>query len=252
MHKIFAKPLFLGKKVVFLPQCHSTNDELSHLIRKGNEPEGLVVYTDHQTSGKGQRGNIWVDEGGKNVLLSLLLRPSRLQVSDQFFLNVIVGLAVIQVLEDYSSATKSLKWPNDIYLNEKKLGGILIENNIKGGAMESAVVGLGLNVNQRGFNMPNATSIFLETQCEFDREDIIDELLSAIEQWYLRLSKGEYDQILTSYYDKMMWKDEERLFQSGGYLFKGKIRGIDANGRLVIETSEGERKFRTKEVAFVQ
>ena len=141
MHKFFAKTLFLGKKVVFLPQCHSTNDHLAQLARDSKEPEGLTLYADQQSDGKGQRGNVWVSEPGKNILLSILLRPKFLLLQKQHYLNLITGLALIDVLNQEASDVV-LKWPNDVYVGEKKIAGILIENNSRGNAIESSIIGV--------------------------------------------------------------------------------------------------------------
>ncbi len=251
MHKIFAKPLFLGKKVVFLPQCHSTNDELVLLARKFNEPEGTLIYTDDQLKGRGQRGNVWISEPGKNILMSLLLRPKFLSPSNQFNLNLIAGLAVVDTLSDLIEASIRLKWPNDVYINEKKIAGVLIENNLRGNILESAVVGIGFNINQRGFNIPTATSLAIEAQQQFDKEEVMEKMICHLEKWYMKLKTGKTEEILNSYHDLMMWRGELRTFKSSEVEFEGEIIGIDSQGRLSINV-EGELKtFGIKEVQFI-
>lgn len=251
MHKIFAKPLFLGKKVVFLPQCHSTNDELVSLTRKSAEQEGAVIYTNHQKKGKGQRGNAWVAESGKNVLMSVLLRPKFLSPKDQFYLNLIGGLAIVDTLKGHTTDKAFLKWPNDVYLNEKKIAGVLIENNLRGTALESAVVGVGLNVNQAGFNIPRATSIYLETNIKNEIVDVIEELLIHLEKWYLKLKAGDRSAILDHYHRLLMWRGEKRKFRHVKEEIFGEIVGIDQHGRLVINHDGNLHCYGIKEIEFI-
>jgi BirA family transcriptional regulator, biotin operon repressor / biotin---[acetyl-CoA-carboxylase] ligase len=253
LHKIFAKPLFLGKKVLFLPQCHSTNEELSSLVKNYDEPEGLVVYSDHQHNGKGQRGNIWIDEAGKNVLMSILLKPVFLNPSKQYFLNLIVGLAVIDGISQKILDKKlSLKWPNDIYVGSSKVGGILIENNLKGNRIEHSIVGIGLNVNQNGFNLLNATSVLLETGSQCDRQELMEVILQYLEKWYLKLKGGNETEIIDAYHNCLLWKDELRTFKVGGAELNGLIRGIDNNGKLKLEMGSDIKTFNIKEIEFVR
>ena len=253
MHKIFAKPIFLGKKVVFLPECHSTNDELSQLARNGDAPEGMVIYSDHQLSGKGQRGNHWIDQPAKNVLLSLLLRPKFLPIKNQFFLNLIIGLAIVDALkEKLPSRQIKLKWPNDVYVDDRKIAGILIENSLRGTAIESSVNGMGINLNQVTSLPPNATSLSLELGAEINRQDFIEDLLSYVEVWYRRLKAGSYDEILWEYHELLYWRNESHIFARQGNNFRGVIKGIDEAGRLVIKTGQGESSFGLKEVQFIE
>ena len=253
MHKIFAKPTFLGKKVVFLPQCHSTNDELARLARNQNIPEGTVIYTDHQIAGKGQRGNKWFDKPGENVLLSLLLKPKFLSIQKQFYLNLVVGLSIVDLLKSYvPDRIVMLKWPNDVYIDSKKVSGILIENNLRGSSIEWSVNGIGLNLNQADDLPQNATSIFAESGIEADRLQFIDELLYWVEVWYRKLIDGSFAEVLTRYHDVLYWINESHTFSANGREFQGAIKGIDEAGRLVIATSAGESIFGIKEVQFIE
>lgn len=252
MHKIFAKPLFLGKKVVFLPQCHSTNDELVQMSRNSDEPEGSVVYTDDQQKGKGQRGNVWIAEPGKNILMSILLRPKFLFPADQFYLNLISGLAIVDVLKNHIDDEILLKWPNDIFINDRKISGVLVENNLRGNSIETSVVGIGINVNQKGFRINSATSLTLETNLVFDREELIESVLCHLEKWYLHLKNGATTFILNEYHKLLMWRGEHRVFKSGDNEFEGEIIGIDKTGNLVINVVDELKTFGIKEVEFLR
>ena len=252
MHKFFAKPLFLGKKVIFLTDCHSTNDELSGLLKKGDQQEGLVIHTDCQKSGKGQRGNIWLGEPGKNVLLSVLLKPTYLKISDQHMLNVAVGLSVIRSVARYLPDERlKLKWPNDILVDNKKICGILVENSLKGNILEHSVVGIGINLNQQAFGLPNATSLGILTGKEYDRENFIENLLIDIEHFLLKLKNGQKTLLLQLYHEKLYLKDKKSSFRDDQGEFDGTILGIDNTGKLIISREKGFHSYGIKEVQFL-
>lgn len=251
MHKIFAKPLFLGKKVVFLPQCHSTNDQLMQMAREKSLPEGTLLYTDEQPQGKGQRGNVWISEPGKNILMSLLIKPKFLIPAEQFYLNLVAGLAVLDTMKNVTKKDLSLKWPNDVFLNEKKVSGILIESNLRGSSLESAIVGIGINVNQKGFGLASATSLVLETEEEFDREELLELFLCQFEKWYMKLRNGDQTAIKEEYHKQLMWRGEIHTFNSNEVQFEGEIIGIDNHGNLAINVEGRLKTFGIKEVQFV-
>jgi BirA family biotin operon repressor/biotin-[acetyl-CoA-carboxylase] ligase len=253
MHKIFAKTLFLGKNVIFLPQCHSTNDEMLSRMKIDNLREGAILISDFQTSGKGQRGNKWVGEPGKNLMMSVLLKPSFLPISRQYLLTVISGLAIYEALKDYPLQEVYIKWPNDIYVNGNKLAGILAEASISGNTLETVVVGIGINVNQNSFaDDLKATSLMLETGQLQDRTYFNELVLLGLEKWYLQLQSGNINSILEAYHDLLMWKNELHQFESNGDYFEGMIKGINKTGNLIIECGQDEKTFSIKELSFVR
>lgn len=253
MHKIFAKPSFLGKRVVFLTQCHSTNDELSLLCKNERPPEGTVVYTDQQLNGKGQRGNTWLAEPSKNILMSLLLRPIFLEIKNQHYLNLIVGLAILDWLKESTRGLElKLKWPNDIFINGRKLGGVLIENSLKGTMLDYSIVGIGINLNQEIMSIPEATSLINETGISFDVFESMEGLLYSIEYWYNQLRSSNHQSILSSYHESLMWVNESHVFEKKGELFEGMVRGINDIGQLKIENGKEIEVFNIKEVRFVR
>ncbi|MCR9253613.1 MAG: biotin--[acetyl-CoA-carboxylase] ligase [bacterium] len=250
MHKFFAKPLFLGKNVIFLPECHSTNDYALNALNKPDIREGTVIITDNQTKGRGQRGNIWVSEPGKNIILSLVLEPGFLQISQQFGLTLVTSLAVYDLLSQYVPQVR-IKWPNDIYIGEKKTAGILIENSLRNNKIEHAVIGIGININQQGFLSNLATSLSLEKGEVLEREALIEELLVFIEKWYLKLKKGQTE-LRDEYLSRLYWFKENRVFEDAAGEFEGSILGVDPLGRLVVKTTSGQRVFDIKEVKFIK
>ncbi|WP_421875684.1 biotin--[acetyl-CoA-carboxylase] ligase [Marinoscillum sp.] len=251
MHKYFAKPLFLGKKIEFLPECHSTNEELLTRVRNGDDQEGFILYTDHQTKGKGQRGNVWLSESGQNLLFSVLLRPKKLQVKQSHFLNLIAGLAVCHVLEQHFDLHAELKWPNDVYVNDLKIAGILVETILEGSSVDDAIIGIGLNVNQSHFALPTATSIKQLVGKPTDREELLETIISTLEAQYLFLKSEAFDKILSAYYGRMRWRGEIHQFRDSEGVFDGEIIGIDDTGRLLVKTSHALKRFDVKQIEFL-
>ena len=252
MHKIFAKPLFLGKKGIFLTECHSTNEELSSRIKNGETDEGMIIYSKHQKSGKGQRGNVWLDEPDKNVLMSVLIKPVYLVISEQYLLNVVIGLGVLKCAGRYLDQTKlSLKWPNDILIENRKISGILIENSIKGNKLENSIVGVGFNLNQSAFGLMSATSLFLETNELAVREEFIENLLLDFEYFLLKLKNGQKKLLLKLYHEKLHLRNVYASYQDQFGEFSGVILGIDDSGKLIVRKGEKIQHYGIKEIKFL-
>ncbi|MCL6260401.1 biotin--[acetyl-CoA-carboxylase] ligase [Aquiflexum sp. TKW24L] len=251
MYKILANTVFLGKDVIFLTECHSTNDEVLERLRRREIAEGSMVITDNQTKGRGQRGNQWVSKPNMNITFSLLLQPNFLAPSEQFYLNMIISLAVVDLLGEYSADLK-IKWPNDIlHQSDGKLGGILIENIINQKGIEHSVIGIGLNVNQTVFELPKVTSLKLLTGQNVDRWELIRLLVAKIEKGYMALKKGEIKKIKSDYLSRL-YRFEEWFYYDDGIIFEGKIKGIDENGKIIIEKRNGVVAFYgLKEVIFL-
>lgn len=245
------KTLFIGKKIVYLPTCHSTNDTATELVREENLAEGSVVIADAQTAGKGQRGARWITSPGKNFTFSFVLRPTFLAASEQFLLSQAMALGVIRFVSNYTNQAQ-IKWPNDLYVNQLKLGGILIENAWQGARLSHTVVGIGLNINQIEFKVEQltkagdsglrATSLRLETGESFELTSLLPDLLLALEQSYLRLRAGYYEQIRRDYHAALLGLGENRLFRENGEIFEGAVEGVTTSGKLCIQKKNGLRK----------
>jgi BirA family transcriptional regulator, biotin operon repressor / biotin---[acetyl-CoA-carboxylase] ligase len=252
LYKIPARTLFIGKKLVFVPECHSTNTLANELSENTSVPEGTVILTDHQTAGRGQRGNSWETAPASNLTLSIVINPKFLSVKDHFFLNIFTSLTIHDLLRDKLNATVNIKWPNDIMVNGKKICGILIENQIQGHEVSKAVVGIGLNVNQTIFSTPSATSMALESDHAFNREEVLDELCSLFETRYLQLRQGKLNELHQAYLGSLYWRDEKRTFETQGGEFSGVISGVDRSGKLVVATASESRLFDLKEIKYVR
>jgi BirA family biotin operon repressor/biotin-[acetyl-CoA-carboxylase] ligase len=248
-------PLFTGNKTIFLDQVTSTNTYAMDMIAKTNPSEGTCVYTDYQSAGRGQIGRFWHSAKGENLLISYIFYPKLLKVSDQFFLNIISGLAVKDLVSEYCLDVK-IKWPNDIYVRDQKIAGILVQNSLRGVDITATVIGVGLNVNEIEFpkDLPNPISIKQCTMVESHNLDALRVELSAkLEYYYLKMKAGQYDWLKSRYVRDMYRLNESALFkvEDSKYL-TGEIKGIDQQGKLLIQLETGEiTHFGFREIAYV-
>ena len=169
-----------------LKNIDSTSTELRRRMSAEELPHGYCILADFQTAGHGQATNHWESEDGKNLLFSLLLRPSVIPASEQFVITEIVTLAIINALQDYIRQRITIKWPNDIYVGDKKLCGILIENALCGPVIDTCIVGIGININQELFtsDAPNPISLKQLNGRDNDREEIFEEIYQNILRYY--------------------------------------------------------------------
>ncbi len=228
----------------------STNSEIADV-----DQNLFALWSDCQTKGRGQRGNSWESEDDKNLTFSIMLRPQLIPAEKQFILSKTISTVIIETLNCYG-INATIKWPNDIYVNHNKICGILIECNISGnGLINKAIIGVGLNVNQKLFlsDAPNPTSMALECNKEFDREEIINEICRRFEMKYDIISEGLYSTIDRAYYNNLYRKDGLHTYEdSNGNLFKATINGISEYGALILEDEKRVcREFQFKEVSFV-
>ncbi|MFM9836948.1 MAG: biotin--[acetyl-CoA-carboxylase] ligase [Cyclobacteriaceae bacterium] len=252
MYKILASTLFFGKNIVFVPECHSTNTLLLDLAQRTSQPEGTLVISNKQTQGRGQRGNGWETEDGKNLTMSLLLKPTFLSIKDQFYLTIAVSLGVHDFLVQRLVGDVKIKWPNDVMVGEKKITGILIENSLAGEKLQQSVVGIGLNVNQKVFSVGIATSMALEVKKEFDLSTELNFLMERVEKRYLQLRSGKNVELKEAYLKNLYRIGEEHVFTSNGQRLTGKIEGVDESGKLKINSSGQVASFGLKEISFAR
>jgi BirA family biotin operon repressor/biotin-[acetyl-CoA-carboxylase] ligase len=252
LYKIPAKTLFIGKNLVFVPECHSTNSLALELSQLPATPDGSVVITSNQTAGRGQRGNVWQSTPGKNLTLSVLLKPGFLSTKNQFFLNIFTSLAIYDLIEHKTAEAVRIKWPNDILVGGRKLCGILIENQIRSTQVSASVIGIGLNVNQTAFELPSATSLAIVLKTELDLQTVMEDLVVLLEKRYLQLREGQLTALQNEYLQRLYWRGEKHLFESKGETFEGIITGIDETGRLSIATNNHTLTFDIKEIRYVE
>jgi BirA family biotin operon repressor/biotin-[acetyl-CoA-carboxylase] ligase len=240
-------------KLVKLDAIDSTNDYLKDLVRNQTIENFTVVTAENQTNGKGQMGAIWVSEKGKNLIMSILVKDFIFDAATVFNLNIVVSLAVISSLKSLNIPNLSIKWPNDIMSDEKKIGGILIENNFKSDFTINSIIGIGLNVNQTDFNLlPQATSLTLITKNKIDRNillfNIVNVLKTNIKSW------EKSSTILITNYNNLLFKKNilMQFKNKDNTLFNGIIRGVSSDGKLEIISELGlQVDFDIKEIQMI-
>ena len=243
--------LFIGQQLLFIPACASTNTEAQQLLIKNEATEGCTIVTHRQTQGRGQRGNTWEAEPGQNITLSVILSPTFLAARQQFYLNMAISLAILDLLHENGLQQAQVKWPNDLFFEDKKLGGILIENTINSHSIQHSVVGIGLNVNQLQFASPTATSMANVCGHVLDLEKITARLLELLEKRYLQLRNGHTARLRYEYLQRLYRYQEVHLFRVGQEQVQGQIIGVDEDGRLAVEIEKELRYFAFKEIEHI-
>jgi BirA family biotin operon repressor/biotin-[acetyl-CoA-carboxylase] ligase len=234
-------------------ECGSTNAEMARLLEEEHLAEGTVLTAEYQSAGKGQQGNTWLSERGKNLLFSILLRPEFLPAAEAFHLSRIASLSLVDVL-DKQGVGALIKWPNDILAGTSKISGILIENSIIADRISHSVIGIGLNVNQEAFDQdnPSPTSLLIEKGCQFDMNLLLSDFHTALEGWYRVLFAGKKEVIEKAYTERLFRMGIPAEYSDGREVFKGTICGVLAGGELELRLENGEiRRFGFKEIEYL-
>jgi len=238
------------KNSLFIKQTHSTNVLLWEMLRNEQLPQGFVVHTDFQSAGKGQVGNSWESETGKNLLFSMVLYPQQIPLDQLFLISQLVSLGIKKGLEKYADEI-TVKWPNDIYWKDKKLSGILIENSLQGNKVKAIVIGIGLNVNQKTFvsDAPNPISLSQIIGKSINRKLVLKTICQSILELYKELNANK---IREEYAESLYRKNGFHSYSTDNEAFEAKIISVHPDGQMELETRAGERKnFYFKEVIFV-
>ena len=242
----------IGSTIVHLDSIDSTNNYAAKELLTKSLNEGTVFVAACQRSGRGQGKSMWESAKDLNLTFSIVLYPKRVEVVRQFSISKAISLGVTDFLSQQVGGV-SIKWPNDIYVNDKKIAGILIETAISAGKFTRAIVGIGLNINQEIFvsDAPNPVSLKNLTGKDYDLSEMLNSLCGKLDRRYLQLIRGEtavmnydYEQLL---YRRQIWAK----YRADSTDFEGMITGVDFDGCLMIETREGIiRRFQFKEVIF--
>jgi BirA family biotin operon repressor/biotin-[acetyl-CoA-carboxylase] ligase len=259
---VITESISIGNKVIKLDAIESTNEYAGKLLQNDNSViEGTIVWAIDQTNGKGQRGSLWHSESGKNLTFSLILRPDFINIENQFLLSKVVSLGIKDFLENLLHVNMAennfkvhVKWPNDIYVGSKKIGGILIENNVREARLVSSIVGVGININQTSFSkeLNNPVSFQLLTGLDIDLEEALEAVLATINIRYQQLRSNKIEEINSDYL--------RALYQFGNfvnYLVNNKrvtckIVDVNKNGALQLEKKDGDIiSCDYKEVVFI-
>lgn len=245
--------MIIGSNIIHHETLSSTNTEARLLLKSSDQPEGTVICTDFQTSGRGQAGNTWISARGKNLLFSVILYPASVMPDEQFLISMSLSLGICDFMNRYYRDCR-IKWPNDILADNDKIAGMLIENSVMGAQIENTVAGIGLNINQDDFNgiQPLPVSLKMITGREYDLDECLKEVLSDLDLRYKQLLYGDRKVIVSDYMARLFRYREWYLYESGGMTFTGRIKDVLISGHILIEEKNGEtRKFSFKEFRYL-
>jgi BirA family biotin operon repressor/biotin-[acetyl-CoA-carboxylase] ligase len=245
--------MIIGSDLLFIENLPSTNTHTLGLLKKNDLKEGTIVYTNYQSAGKGYSGNEWESEDGKNLLISIVLYPYFIKPEDQFIISMTISLGICDFLERFIPIC-SIKWPNDIYVNNDKIAGILIESSVIGESIKSTVAGIGLNINQERFlgPAPNPISLRILTGINYDLNECLIQLGSSLDCRYKHLIAGDSSQIKKEYVSKLYCLNQWREFKELNGIWSGRLLDVGDYGRLRIEKKNGEiSEYSFKEIEFI-
>lgn len=234
----------------YIERTTSTNDD----ARRAEYAHGDLIWAEEQTAGRGQRGHTWSSPRGENLTFSAVLEPRFLPVQEQFLLSEAVTLALADTFDDYGIDTR-IKWTNDIYVNDRKLVGILIEHNYAGANLSRTIAGIGINVNQREFDpaLPNPVSMAQTTGRSYDRREVLERFRDRLEVRYTQLERGDKEGLQADYRARLYRLGEVHPFRyPDGTPTEASIEGVRPSGELILRHRDGtQREYLFKEIEFV-
>lgn len=238
-----------GRASFYYASCTSTNDMAQKYLL--HAAEGTVFIAEHQYQGRGQRGSTWTSEAGKNILFSFILYPEWLGLDAVFSLNIITSLAIYEVLTGYLQV--AIKWPNDIYYLDQKLGGMLIETHIgEKHKIKTAIIGIGLNVNQLYFKSSKRTSLAIQKGTVLDRALLVTQIMDAFGRYYAWLQNGNFHLLWEQYIHILYRNTGFHKFATRHRSLEARIVTVNRLGELVIATRDGNQySYKAKEIVFV-
>ena len=237
-------------------ETDSTNNRLAQLCDREDIKEFTTLLADKQTAGKGQRGNSWESEPKKNLLFSTVLYPITLKAREQFILSMLIALSIYETLSDYAEGF-SIKWPNDIYWKDKKICGILIENELEGAYLVRCIAGIGVNINQEHFisSAPNPVSLKQILGRETDKSEVLESILKRLLSYYIPLMTQEpniKESIHSDYLNAQYRHKGMYLYRDENGEFKASLETIEPDGHLLLKDEKGMlRKYAFKEVQYI-
>ena len=240
-------------RILRVVETTSTNSLLRELIIKESLPEGSVVVADFQTAGRGQIGNVWESEAGKNLMFSTVLYPTCIPANRQFLISQIAALSVKETLDLYTDHV-TVKWPNDIYWKEKKICGMLIENDLMGRNISQSIAGIGININQEMFHCsaPNPVSLRQITGKKYDLFEILKNIMLRIQSYYSLLKKGDTTSIACQYEKSLFRREGMHQYKDANGEFLARIVCVEPEGRLILEDEKlTKRGYMFKEVEYL-
>jgi len=241
-------------RIIKLDAIDSTNTFLKGISSEGTIEDYTVVVTKKQTNGRGQMGTVWSSEAFKNLTFSVYKAYANVKIEQQFYISIVVALALVKTLNTLGVNKIKVKWPNDILSENKKICGILIENVIKQASLPSSIIGVGMNVNQTNFEkLPKASSVKLITGKSYDLDEILHQFLKYLKIYFSLLECHKYNVLKDEYETLLFRKNKPSTFQDAeGYMFSGFIKGVTQSGNLIIELEdEIIKEYALKEVTLL-
>lgn len=227
--------------IIELLTVDSTNNYALRLAHEGLAQHGTTVFSHEQTAGKGQRNKKWIATSGQNIQMSLITDPQPLSINQQFLLSAFTAATVLEFFEKFSQSDIAIKWPNDIYFQDRKAGGILIENILNGPHWKWSIIGIGLNINQTSFDpdLPNPVSLKQITGKNFDSLQLAQELSQAfftkMKETTASLALNQGKEIMTRYNTHLYKRGQQVKLKKENRIFEATIKEVNHNGQLVVE-----------------
>ena len=242
----------IGKPFTELAEVDSTNNYAMAKAQNGAAKWGETWFAHHQTKGKGSRGKIWIDSPGENLMMSVLLQPHNLIFQQSFYVTAAIALSAYDLFKKYTSENTFIKWPNDIYWRDRKAGGILIENKVRGSEWQWCVAGIGININQTVFDpaVLNAVSVKQITGKTYDAVALAKELCTCMQQRWNQL-QNDRQSVLKNYNDALYKRNQTATLKKGNIVFSGIIKGADASGLLEVESGLQTQHFTFGEIEWL-
>ena len=230
----------IGETFIQLIEVESTNNYAMRQVQAHLAGDGYAWFAHSQSAGKGQRGKVWLSEPGQNIILSCVIDPKPLPFASAFILSAAVALGCHDFFSSLAGDNTKIKWPNDIYWKDRKAGGILIENLVRGSDWKYAIAGMGLNVNQVVFpaHLLNPVSLRQITGKQYDAAELAKELCTSLDKRCQQVQDGDTNGILADYSGRLYKLNEQVTFKKGNAFFIATITGVQYNGDLVIDTGE--------------
>lgn len=241
----------MEEKIIRLKEIDSTNRFLREL-KDEQEDEMVVAVADFQTAGKGQGSHTWESEAGKNLLFSIKVNPRWVPVRQQFLLSMAGAIAIKEALETYVDGI-TLKWPNDVYWNDKKISGTLIETSIDSKGIKTCIFGIGINVNQEAFHSdaPNPVSLRQILGHEVDKDELLQKVIEGFRRYYELLRRADYMDVSGIYHLSLYRRKGFHRYEDADGDFEGAFVEVEDDGHLILHDKQGViRSYSFGEVKF--
>lgn len=227
----------IGDPFVILSSVESTNNHAKSLIKAGLASNGMAIFAEEQTRGRGQKNHVWESQKGQNIILTVIEEASWLSLEAQFQLSCATALACRQLFGEFAGDETSIKWPNDIFWRDRKAGGILIENVIKGNSWDKTVIGIGMNINQVVFGEMKANPVSMRQVTGKTQEVLLlaKKLCTYLDEKYNQLRTQKFDVLLEEYNQYLFRANQTGVFRNEDGVFEAKVKGVNQRGQLLLE-----------------